>query len=83
MNQPARVKEVFQALETVLNLSWAGGAAGAEHILWPPAEAGVPLYGRLNWVHAPRLQICGPEESDFFGRLEATVREALIRDLLA
>ena len=83
MNQPARAKEVFQALETVLNLSWAGGAAGAEHILWPPAEAGVPLYGRLNWVHAPRLQICGPEESDFFGRLEATVREALIRDLLA
>ena len=83
MNQPARAKEVFQALETVLNLSWAGGAAGAERILWPPAEAGVPLYGRLNWVHAPRLQICGPEESDFFGRLEATVREALIRDLLA
>lgn len=83
MNQPARAKEVFQALETVLNLSWAGGAAGAEHILWPPTEAGVPLYGRLNWVHAPRLQICGPEESDFFGRLESTVREALIRDLLA
>ena len=83
MNQPARAKEVFQALETVLNLRWAGGAAGAEHILWPSAEAGVPLYGRLNWVHAPRLQICGPEESDFFGRLESTVREALIRDLLA
>ncbi len=83
MNQPARAKEVFQALETVLNLSWAGGAAGAERILWPPAETGVPLYGRLNWVHAPRLQICGSEESDFFGRLEATVREALIRDLLA
>ncbi|QQS54455.1 MAG: HPr(Ser) kinase/phosphatase [Candidatus Competibacteraceae bacterium] len=83
MNQPARAKDVFQALKTALNLHWAGGAAGAERILWPLAEAGVPLYGRLNWVHAPRLQICGPEESGFFGRLESTVREALIRDLLA
>ncbi|MGB5064591.1 MAG: hypothetical protein WBQ37_12650, partial [Candidatus Competibacter sp.] len=82
MNQPACAKDVFQALETVLDLGWAGGAAGAERILWPLAEAGVPLYGRLNWVHAPRLQICGPEESNFFGRLEPVVREALIRNLL-
>ncbi len=82
MNQPACAKDVFQALETVLDLGWAGGAAGAERILWPLAEAGVPLYGRLNWVHAPRLQICGLEESNFFGRLEPVVREALIRNLL-
>ncbi|MDG4554349.1 MAG: HPr(Ser) kinase/phosphatase [Candidatus Competibacter sp.] len=82
MNQPARAKDVFQALEAVLDLNWAGGAAGAERILWPLTEAGIPLYGRLNWVHSPRLQICGPEESDFFGRLEPAVREALIRDLL-
>ncbi len=82
MNQPVRAKDVFQALETVLNLGWAGGASGAEHILWSTAEAGTPLYGRLNWIHAPRLQICGPEESDFLDRLESVVREALIRDLL-
>ncbi len=82
MNQPARAKDIFQALETVLRLNWVGGAAGAERILWPSAEAGVPLYGRLNWVHAPRLQICGPEESGFFARLEPATREALIRDLL-
>lgn len=83
MNRPTQAQEVFQALETVLNLSWLGGATGAKNLLWQSAETGSLLYGRLNWIHAPRLQICGPEENQFLERLEPAVQEILIRNLLA
>ncbi len=82
MNQPMHAQAVFQALETVLELRWIGGAAGADRILWLPAETGAPLFGPLNWVQPPRLQILGPEESAFLDRLEPAIRDALIRPLL-
>lgn len=82
MNQPANAQAVFQSLEALLDLRWIAGQAGAERILWLPAEAGAPLFGRLNWIHPPRLQILGAKESAFLRPLEATVREAMVRRLI-
>lgn len=66
MNRPLSAQAVFHGLEMLLDLRWVAGMAGAERI---PGlrfvEAGAPFYGRLNWVHPPRLQICGAEERAF------------------
>ena len=81
MNQPVQAQTVFQRLEVLIDVCWVGGAAGAARTLWP--EAGnLPLFGRLNWVQAPRLQIVGSEECRFLDRLEPAVRESLLRRLL-
>lgn len=82
MNHSTSARAVFQELEIELELSWVGGSAGAERVLWLPVEAGAPLFGRLNWVHPSRLQLLGHEESTFLDRLEPAGRDALIRHLL-
>ncbi len=82
MSRPASAQTVFQSLEAVLDLRWIGGRAGAERILWLPAEVGAPFFGRLNWIHPPRLQILGAEESAFLHPLESVVREALVHRLI-
>ena len=82
MNSPVRAQAVFQGLEAVLDLRWIGGMAGADHILWSPVEASAPLYGRLNWIQAARLQILGPDESAFLNRLAPAAREELFGCLL-
>lgn len=82
MNSPVRAQAVFQGLEAVLDLHWIAGMAGADHILWSPVEASAPLYGRLNWIQAARLQIVGPDESAFLNRLAPAAREELLGCLL-
>ena len=82
MSRPLCAQAVFQHLETVLELRWVGGAAGAQRVLWSLVEMGAPLYGRLDWIHAPRLQILGSEESAFLQGLDPAAREALIQRLL-
>lgn len=82
MTQRVRARSVFQSLEASLGLRWVGGAAGEDRILWSSGEAGIALFGRLNWIQPPRLQILGAEEGAFLDRLEPPAREALIRRLL-
>ena len=82
MNRPLSAQAVFHGLEMLLDLRWVAGMAGAERILWLPVEAGAPFYGRLNWVHPPRLQICGAEERAFLDSLEPAIRAALLQALL-
>lgn len=82
MNRSATAQAVFQGLSALLDLYWMGGKAGAERILWPPVEVGTPFYGLVNWIHPPRLQILGSEESAFLNSLESIVRELLIGRLL-
>jgi HPr kinase/phosphorylase len=82
MNRSATAQTIFQGLGALLDLRWIGGKSGAERILWPPVEVGTPFYGLLNWIHPPRLQIVGAEESAFLNALESTVREVLVRQLL-
>ena len=79
---PVSAQVLFQNLESALDVRWVGGRAGASRVLWPPLEAGMSLYGRLNWIQPSSLQLIGPEESAFLDRLEPVVRDALIRDLL-
>ncbi|MDS4028120.1 MAG: HPr(Ser) kinase/phosphatase [Candidatus Contendobacter sp.] len=82
MNRSVRAQAVFQGLEAVLDLRWIGGRSGADHILWASVEASAPLYGRLNWIQAARLQILGPEECVFLNRLGSTTRQELLGGLL-
>ncbi|MCB1920336.1 MAG: HPr(Ser) kinase/phosphatase [Candidatus Competibacteraceae bacterium] len=82
MNRSATAQTIFQGLGALLDLHWIGGKSGAERVLWPPVEVGTPFYGLLNWIHPPRLQIFGAEESAFLNSLESTVREVLVRQLL-
>ncbi|HRE53608.1 MAG TPA: HPr(Ser) kinase/phosphatase [Candidatus Competibacter sp.] len=82
MTQRVRARAVFQGLEAALDLCWIGGAAGEDHILWSSGEAGVALFGRVNWIQPPRLQILGLEEFAFLERLEPAAREVLTRRLL-
>lgn len=82
MSRPASAQTVFRDLETVLELRWVGGKAGAERLLWLPAEPGAPFFGRINWIHPPRLQVLGAEESAFLNALEPAVREGLLGRLL-
>ncbi|MFO1372177.1 MAG: HPr(Ser) kinase/phosphatase [Candidatus Competibacteraceae bacterium] len=82
MNQAISAQAMFRSLEVVLELRWMGGAVGAERMLWSSREAMTSLYGRLDWIHPPRLQILGIEESAFLMDLESVARQALIRRLL-
>ncbi len=82
MNSPVSAQALFQGLEAVLDLRWIGGMAGADGVLWSSAEASAPLYGRLNWIQAARLQILGPDESAFLNRLSAAARAELFSGLL-
>ncbi len=79
---PVNAQTLFRNLQDALDARWVGGSAGADRVLWPPPEAGVALYGRLNWIQPPRLQVIGPEEGAFLDRLDPTVRDVLIHDLL-
>ena len=74
MNASVCAQAVFQSLETVLELRWLGGLTGSERVLWSPGASHAPFYGRLNWIHPPRLQIVGPEESGFLNQLEPAAR---------
>ncbi|HPF59484.1 MAG TPA: HPr(Ser) kinase/phosphatase [Candidatus Competibacteraceae bacterium] len=82
MNRSATAQTIFQGLSALLTVHWVGGKAGAERILWPPVEAGIPFYGLMNWVHPPRLQIFGVEESAFLNSLEPVVQAVLVNQLL-
>ena len=82
MSQPVRAQAVFQGLEDSLDLRWVGGAAGADRVLWSSVETGTPLFGRLNLVQPPRLQILGPEENAFLGGMAPAIRDALIGRML-
>ena len=82
MSRPLSAQAVFQGLETVLDLRWVGGQAGSARILWLPTEAGAPFFGRLNWIHPPRLQVLGAEENVFLQSLALPVRETLIRQFV-
>ncbi|MBK8183662.1 MAG: HPr(Ser) kinase/phosphatase [Candidatus Competibacteraceae bacterium] len=82
MSQSVRAQAVFQGLKGPFQVRWIGGMAGVDRVLWLSAEAGVPFFGRLNWVQPPRLQILGAEESAFLNQLDPLAREALIRKLL-
>lgn len=82
MNHSIMAQAVFQGLSAFLDIHWIGGRAGAERMLWPPVEVGTPFYGLLNWVHPPRLQILGAEESAYLNSLEPMVREVLVNQLL-
>ena len=82
MNSPLRARTVFQGLEAVLDLRWIAGTAGADRVLWSPVEASAPLYGRLNWIQAARLQILGSDECAFLNRLGPAAREELLGCLL-
>lgn len=79
---PVSALTLFQNLEGALDARWVGGMAGSGRVLWPPPETGAALYGRLNWIQPARLQLIGPEEGVFLDRLESTVRDTLIHDLL-
>ena len=81
--QTLSAQRVFQSLETVLELRWLGGHAGADRVLWTPGTASAPFYGRFNWIHPPRLQIIGPEESAFLRQLEPAVRQGLLAAAVA
>ena len=83
MNSPVYAQTAFHDLKSALDLHWIGGMSGADHILWSPVEASVPLYGRLNWIQPARLQILGPDEDAFLSRLAPVAREELYRCLLA
>jgi HPr kinase/phosphorylase len=83
MSQPVRAQDVFQGLESPLQLRWIGGLDGSSRVLWLSTEAGGPFFGRLNWIRPPRLQIIGTEEGHFLNRLSESVRQALIHELLA
>ena len=82
MNQAVRAQDVFLGLEVALELRWVGGAAGADRVLWSSVETSADLFGRLNPVHPPRLQILGPEEGAFLGSMAPAVRDALLRHAL-
>jgi HPr kinase/phosphorylase len=82
MNAPVCAQAVFQGLEDVLDLRWIGGMGGADYVLWSPVEASAPLYGRLNWIQAARLQILGPDEGAFLDRLTPAARAELFERLL-
>lgn len=82
MSRMLCAQAVFQHLETVLDLRWVGGMAGAQRTLWSLFEVDAPLYGRLDWIHAPRLQILGVEEDAFLRTLEPAARASLTRRLL-
>lgn len=82
MSRPLSAQAVFQGLETVLDLRWVGGQAGSARILWLPTEAGASFFGRLNWIHPPRLQVLGAEETVFLQSLVLPVRETLIRQFV-
>ncbi|MDV7394239.1 hypothetical protein RZS08_22855, partial [Arthrospira platensis SPKY1] len=79
---PVNARALFQSLESALDARWVAGRAGANRVLWPPLEVGTSLYGRLNWIQPSSLQLIGPEESAFLGRLEPVARDVLIRNLL-
>ena len=83
MNQAVNAQTVFHDMEVGLQLRWVGGADGAARALWLPAEVDAPFFGRLNWVHPPRLQILGAEETAFLRRLAPAARDSLIGDLLS
>ena len=76
--KPVSAQTVFHDLEAVLTWRWIGGVAGAERVLWLPVEADTPFFGRLNWVHPPRLQLIGPEEMSFLHGLDPAGQEALL-----
>jgi HPr kinase/phosphorylase len=83
MNAPLHAQAVFQALQVALKLDWIGGQAGAKHIVLEKEALGETLSGRLNWVHAPKLQILGQEEFHFLKTLDETIYSALIQRLLS
>ena len=83
MNAPLHAQAVFQALQIALQLNWIGGQAGANQIVVEKEAAAETLAGRLNWIHAPKLQILGQEEFHFLNTLDEATYSSLIQRLLA
>ncbi|PIE83512.1 MAG: HPr(Ser) kinase/phosphatase [Candidatus Contendobacter odensis] len=82
MISPLCAQDVFQRLQELLDLRWIAGKSGARRPLWWSEDIGELPFGRLNWIHRPRLQLCGSEESSFLKKLEPVARQALIRNLM-
>ena len=82
INKPIRARAVFQALQAALELSWIGGEAGAERVIWTADNTAATPVGRLNWVHPARIQILDQDELHFLETLETAARTALIERLL-
>lgn len=65
------VNQMFNALESVLDLTWASGQMGGEkHLMSDTVQKpSLALVGHLNFVHPNRVQVLGCAEMDYLACL--------------
>src|SRR5690606_21049950 len=64
-------------------LSWVAGKSAAHRPIPDHGLSAADLVGHLNLIHPSRMQVCGPEEINFYTNFDAGRRLHLLEDLLA
>jgi len=83
MTPPFTVAQLFQALQSRLQLQWGGGADGAERPICPPdqEDTGSTLVGHLNFIHPYRIQVLGGPELEYLAGLDGNAADAALERL--
>jgi HPr kinase/phosphorylase len=84
MPHSIRVRDLFEALNERLQLTWIAGEAGAENTLLSPesdASTGI-IAGPLNYIHPNRVQVIGHAELNYIDSLHEPHRRQALQQLL-
>jgi HPr kinase/phosphorylase len=79
---PMTVLEFVDSQQAHTGLAWVAGRAGAHRSLGLADRSTVDQVGYLNLIHPHRLCVFGPDEINWYTRLDPDRRERLIEDLL-
>jgi len=85
MPHSIRVRDLYEALQERLRLTWIAGQGGAEKPLLSPntdASTGI-VAGPLNYIHPNRVQVIGPAEQTYLDDLRSPNRQQALQTLFA
>ena len=84
MSTGLTTRELFERLQSKLQLEWSAGLKGGEQPLRGAAQTrGQSLVGGLNWIHPNRIQVVGPSELAYLKKLKSSSLEDALGHLFA
>ncbi|HWS76381.1 MAG TPA: HPr(Ser) kinase/phosphatase [Quisquiliibacterium sp.] len=77
------VQQLVDANGESLQFRWIAGRRGADRLLGTGGSAPADLVGYLNLIHPARVHVFGHAETNYYGKLDAARRAAILGDLVA
>jgi len=83
LSSPLTIQQLYEDNREALELGWFAGFPGGERLISGDATSAADQVGHLNLIHPGRIQVFGPQETEYYQRLSATSRAHHTDELFA